>query len=289
VKSPAWDAGGIRLAFIITDAPPHLDYQDETYTYVEAARDAAKAGIKVFSVGTGSLDLQGELILRQISQYTYAKYIFLTYGERGESEGGVTGSVSHHTGANFQTDKLEAIIIRFAKEELSHFTGQSESVEEDFFQAVKVEDEAKADTLSKLFDMAISQIVDYASISIEAGTPAAALPMAPQAGASAGDAEYFTAQLVQSLAKASAFTAVERKDLQAVMKELEIQASGLADEANAVKLGKMIGARMLIAGTLFDRGKNYEVFLKLLRVETGEILSVTKLLVDKALGLTGPR
>jgi hypothetical protein len=43
---------------------------------------------------------------------------------------------------------------------------------------------------------------------------------------------------------------------------------------------------MLISGTLFDRGKNYEVFLKLLRVETGEILSVTKLLVDKALGLS---
>ncbi len=289
VKSAAWDPNGARLAFLITDAPPHLDYPDETYTYVDGAKDAGKAGIKVFTVGTGSLDLQGEFILRQISQYTYAKYIFLTYGEKGESEGGVTGSVSHHTGANFQTDKLEAIIIKFAREEISYFTGQKPEEEEDYFEAVKTADEDKAQTLTKLFDMALSQIVDYASISIQPGTPTAVLPIAPQAGATAADAEYFTAQLVQSLAKNASFKAVERKDLQAVMKELEIQASGITDEKQAVELGKVIGAQMLVSGTLFDRGKNYEIFLKLIRVETGEILSVTKLLADKALGLTGAR
>ncbi len=64
----------------------------------------------------GGLDLGGEYVLRQISQYTYGTYIFLTYGERGESEGGVAGSVSHHTGANYQTDRLEAIIIRLARQ-----------------------------------------------------------------------------------------------------------------------------------------------------------------------------
>ena len=194
--------------------------------------------------------------------------------------------MSHHTGANFQTDKLEAIIIKLAKEELSYLTGQPAAAEEDYFEAVKVNDEEKAVTLSKLFDLSISQIVDYASISIPDGTPAAVLPMAPQAGASATDAEYFTAQLVQSLTKSGTFTAVERKDLQAVLKELEIQLSGAIDESKASKLGKLIGAEMLVSSTLFDKGKTYEIFLKLLRVETGEILSVTKLLVDKGLGVS---
>jgi len=106
-----WSENGVRLAFIITDAPPHLDYKQD-YTYVSAVHDAKRKGIKLFTIGTGGLPIGGEYVMRQISQYTYANYVFLTYGEKGESEGGAPGSVSHHTGENFQTDKLEAIINR---------------------------------------------------------------------------------------------------------------------------------------------------------------------------------
>jgi Mg-chelatase subunit ChlD len=285
MKEVSWDPSGIRMAFIVTDAPPHLDYPDEPYTYVDAAHEARTKGIKIFSVGTGGLDLAGELVLRQLSQYTYAKYIFLTYGEKGESEGGAPGSVSHHTGSNFQTDKLEAIIMRFAKEELSYLTDQPITEEGDYFQATRTSGEEKSETLAKLFDMAISQIVDYAAIRIPEGTPTAALPLVPQGQAERLTAEYFGEQLVQSLARSRAFSAVERKDLQAVMKELELQMSGISDEANAARLGKVIGAQMLLTSAMYDRDANYEVFLKLLRVETGEILSVTKLVVDKKLGL----
>ena len=115
----AWNTDGIRLAWLITDAAFKL-YEDETYRYVNAARDAHKAGIKIFSIGCGGLPVGGEYVLRQISQYTFAKYIFLTYGETGPSEGGSPGSVSHHTGDDFETDKLESIVIHFTEEELSH-------------------------------------------------------------------------------------------------------------------------------------------------------------------------
>ncbi len=86
----SWNRGGVRLAFVITDAAPHLDY-GQSYTYADAARDARAKGIKIFGVGTGGLDLAGEYVLRQVAQYTAAKYIFLTYGEEGESEGGRPG------------------------------------------------------------------------------------------------------------------------------------------------------------------------------------------------------
>ncbi len=285
MKRIAWNPQGIRLAFIVTDAPPHLDYTDQAYTYVEAVKDARSRGIKVFSVGTGGLDLAGELVLRQISQYTYAKYIFLTYGEEGESEGGAPGSVSHHTGANYQTDKLEAIIIRLAKEEIAFLTDQPLEEEGDFFQAVKIPTEEKDQTLAKLFDMAIAQIIDYASIKLPAGVPTGALPVVAQAETGKLNAEYFSEQLVLSLARNKTFAAVERKDMQKILKELELQMSGITEEANAAKVGKVLGAQMLLTGTLFDRKDTYEIFLKLLRVETGEILSVTKLVVDKKLGL----
>ncbi len=74
-----WNKSGIRLSFIITDAQPYLDY-GQAFTYLQAAQEARNRGVKVYSVGTGGLDLMGEYILRQISQYTGAKYIFLTYG-----------------------------------------------------------------------------------------------------------------------------------------------------------------------------------------------------------------
>jgi Mg-chelatase subunit ChlD len=286
----SWNRGGVRLAFVITDAAPHLDY-GQSYTYADAARDARAKGIKIFGVGTGGLDLAGEYVLRQVAQYTAAKYIFLTYGEQAESEGGAPGSVSHHTGANFQTDKLEAIIIRFAKEELAFLSDQPIEAQEEYFQADRVEQEPKGETLEKLFSMAVSQLIDYSSFRIPPETPAAVLPLAPATGELALPAEYFTEALVLSFGRGEAsrrtFRVLERRDLQAVLSELELGLSGLAEEGQAVKAGQLLGARALLLGRLYLKGQSYELFLKLLWVENGEVLSATKALIDRRLGIEG--
>ncbi len=285
-----WNREGVRLAFVITDAAPHLDY-GEDYTYVDAAHEARAKGIKVFGVGTGGLDLAGEYVLRQVAQYTAAKYIFLTYGERGESEGGAPGSVSHHTGANFQTDKLEAIIIRFAKEELAFLSDQPLEEEEDYFQANRVQEEQKGETLEKLFGLAVSQLIDYSTFHIPPNTPAAVLPLAPASGELALPAEYFTEALVMSFGRGEAsrktFRVLERRDLQGILSELELQLSGLAEEGQAAKVGRLLGARVLVVGRLYAKGQSYELFLKLLWVENGEVLSATKALIDRRLGVEG--
>ncbi len=285
INKVKWNRDGIRLSFIITDAPPHLDYEQK-YTYVNAVHDARKAGIKIFSVGTGGLNIMGEYVLRQIAQFTYAKYIFLTYGEKGESAGGHEGSVSHHTGANFQTDKLESIIIRFTKEELSYLTDQPLEEGDAYFQATKIEDEKNEETLQKLFDMAIAQMIDYSTLNIKPGTPASIITLSPGSDALKLNAEYFTEQMALSLNKSKVFKMVERKDIQKILKELELSQTGLVSDENAVKVGKVIGAKMLITGKLYPKADNYEIFLKLLRVETGEVLAVNKLRIDKKLGLS---
>jgi Mg-chelatase subunit ChlD len=286
----SWSRNGIRLAFIVTDAPPHLDY-GQGYTYVDAVHDAREAGIKFFSVGTGGLDLAGEYVLRQVSQYSAAKYIFLTYGETGESEGGAPGSVSHHTGANYQTDKLEAIIIRFAKEELANVLGQPPEGEEDYFQATKVGTEKREETLDKLFTMAVSQLIDYSTFHIPLDTPASVLPLSPADPELNLPAEYFTEQLSLSFSRGEAarrsFRILERKDLQKILDELELQLSGLADEKQAARVGALLGAQVLVVGKLYAKSGSYELFLKLLRVETGEVLSITKAVIDRKLGLEG--
>ncbi len=283
-----WTHQGVRLAFVVTDAPPHLDY-GQSYTYLDAVHQAREKGIKIFTVGTGGLDLMGEYILRQIAQYTAARYIFLTYGERGESEGGSPGSVSHHSGANYQTDKLEAIIIRVAREELSHLTDQPLEEEQDYFTAQGVGDERKEDTLFKLFRMAVSQLLDYSSVRLPAGTAAAVLPLGAAEPDESLQAEYFTEQLLLSFSRAEelkqAFRLVERQDLQRILEEMEVQLSGLSDGETAVRVGRLLGAEVLVGGRLYASAGGYELFLRLMRVETGEILSVTKAVIDAGLGL----
>jgi hypothetical protein len=287
VRGMKWNSGGIRLGFIVTDAPPHLDY-GQAYDYAAAARDAKAAGIKLFGIGTGGLPLEGEYVLRQVAQYTQGKYIFLTYGEAGEASGGKEGSVSHHTGANFTTDKLETVVIRFVKEEIARQSDRPLEYDESYYAAQRVQDESREDTLGKLFAQALQGLSDYSTYRLGPTTRLAVMPLAPAEGAPAGiaaQAEYLGSQLALAASGSKLFTVVERKDLQAILKELELQLSGLADEGAAAKVGKLLGADVLVSGTVFRKGDVYEVFLKLVRVETAEVLSATKAKISADLGL----
>jgi hypothetical protein len=193
--------------------------------------------------------------------------------------------VSHHTGDNFQTDKLETIIIQFAKEEINNVLGAGREGEGDYFSASKVEDEDSAATLQKLFEQAVAQLVDYSTIVIPEKTAATVLPIAPKDASLSVNAEYFGEQLGLSLSRSKTFTMVERKDLQAILDELKLQMTGAVSEKDAVKVGKLAGAKMIVTGSLYGNAENYELFLKLLRVESGEVLSVTKARINKKLGL----
>lgn len=280
-----WDIDGVRLAFVITDAPPQL-YADQNYTYADAAHDARQNGIKFYTVGTGGMDVQGEYPLRQLSQYTGARYIFLTYGERGESAGGTVGSVSHHTGANYETDKLESIIIRFAKEELQYLTAEPIEPIEPYFTATQIPTEERDATLRKLFESAIGQLLSYSSWAIPAGTPTAVVPFHPTEDHLGVQAEYLSEQLLLTMRQGSPgadLRLVERRDLQAILEEIEFQLSGLVEESNVTRVGEFVGAELLITGSLYEAEDAFELFVRLLRVETGEVLAVTKTVIDRDL------
>lgn len=286
IKKMDWNRDGVRLAFVVTDAEPHLDY-GQSYTYASAARDAKAMGIKLYAVGTGGLPLQGEYVLRQISQFTAARYIFLTYGEKGESEGGAVASVSHHTGSNFQTDKLEAIIIRFAREELAYLSDAPLVADDSWFDAKKLGDEKKDVTLGKLFGDSLRNLIDYSTIGLKPDSKAALVPIgvSDEDKALSRQAEYFSEALLLATMKSKPFVIVDRKDLQKILEEQQLQYSGLVDDSKAVKLGSLLGAEVMVTGKLYEKDGKYEIFLKLLRVETGEVLSVTKAKLDEDLGL----
>ena len=279
VDEMAWRDEGIRLAFVITDAPPHLDYPHEM-TYIDAAHAAREKGIKIYAVGTGGLALDGEYILRQISQLTGGAYIFLTYGERGESEGGAPGSVSHHTGTNFTSRTLEAVIITITKNELSHLTPPSSEEESDYFKGVSGIDAPESVT-DTLFTNAVAQLADYAAISLSEKPTVAVLPLASEL--SKPDGEYLSSALLIAATRHPQFTVVERDKRASLIHEITLGLSGLVDEATAAEAGRLTGAQLLMAGRIIMVGTQADVIIRLIRVETGEILSATRIRLGEGL------
>ncbi|MDR2401690.1 MAG: VWA domain-containing protein [Deferribacteraceae bacterium] len=282
LTGPKWIDSGAKLIFLITDAPAHIDYGQQ-FTLLESAKLARAKGIRIHSVGTGGLSVEGEINLRQSAQYTMGKYIFLTYGERGESEGGAPGSVSHHTGENYTSDKLETIIIRFAKEDIAAYSGKPLEEKDDYFEASDGKDGISI--LKELFSSMVAQLASYSPLLITRDTTAAVIPLDTTDKTALSNAEYFTDQLYFAAAEYKGWKSVERKDLQKILNEIKFNLSGLADEASIIKLGELSGAKLLITGSVYIKDDAFEIYLKLIDAETGETLSVTRGKADKRLGI----
>ena len=112
VNDMDWRPDAIRLMFLVADAPPHLDYdQDENY-----AREMVRAreqGIKIFAVASSGLDEQGERVFRQIAQQTMGKFIFILYrtGPQGSLE-------TPHSVEQYTVNRLDSLIVGLIRDEL---------------------------------------------------------------------------------------------------------------------------------------------------------------------------
>ncbi|MDI6740808.1 MAG: VWA domain-containing protein, partial [Candidatus Edwardsbacteria bacterium] len=282
VTGMAWREGACKLVFLVADAPPHF-YDDQSYTYVDAMHDAAGQGIKIITVGASGLNDQGEYVFRQLSHYTMGQFIFLTYGETGEVSGGGTARVSHHTGSNFQTENLDAIIVRIIKQELAHYGDGTIEPDQEYFETIVSTGVDKEDVLKELFAEGIRQLLDYSIVRIDAATPAAVMPVTFSDEGLRPFAEVLEDKIVLNLAPLKAFRLLERKDLRQIMEEQKLSLTGAFDDTKTIEVGKLIGAKALILPKL-HRGKDkLELYLKLVKVETGEIMSITLLKLDESL------
>lgn len=103
-----WDAGeSVRLMFVVGDAPPHMDYQQDV-PYTTHMIKAAKRGIKIYPLGASGLDARGEYVFRQMAQFTGGKFLFVTYG----------GQTSHQVGP-VQENNLDDLVVGIVKAELA--------------------------------------------------------------------------------------------------------------------------------------------------------------------------
>ena len=110
----SWRPHSIKLLFLLADAPPHLDYpQDQDY-----AREMARAqqeGVKIFTVASSGLDVQGEYIFRQLAQQTMGRFVFILYSTPPQGE----LTTPHEVGDDYSVENLDRLIVRLITEELA--------------------------------------------------------------------------------------------------------------------------------------------------------------------------
>lgn len=105
-----------KLAFLVADAPPHLDYRGDA-SYADSVRDAVAVGLKVHTVAASGLDPAGSLVFRQIAQFTRGRFVFVEYGGDVVASGRAHGVEAQQLAAN----NLDAILYDLVRLEVEGY------------------------------------------------------------------------------------------------------------------------------------------------------------------------
>jgi hypothetical protein len=118
VQRVSWADNAVRLVFLVADAPPHLDYQQD-YDYVNEARAAVAQGVKIYPIAASNSGDQAEYIFRQIAQQTLARFIFLTY-QPGQNSGAPGDTTTHSVDPDaFTVERLDDLVVQVVERELA--------------------------------------------------------------------------------------------------------------------------------------------------------------------------
>jgi len=80
--------------------------------------------------------------------------------------------------------------------------------------------------------------------------------------------------LISELAQNPAARVVEREEIQKLVEEQNLGASGRVDPQTAAKIGKLVGAKYVVLGSFIDFYGDFRVDARLVNVETSEIVKV---------------
>jgi TolB-like protein len=84
------------------------------------------------------------------------------------------------------------------------------------------------------------------------------------------------AMLISELAQNRNVRLVDRGDIQRLLDEQGPAVAERVDRETAVKIGKLVGARYVIAGTFIDLYGDFRIDARIIDVETGEIIKVVR-------------
>ena len=92
-------------------------------------------------------------------------------------------------------------------------------------------------------------------------------------GVTEDEAKILTQRLTSEMIALEVYQVIERKEMKRLLEEQKFQYSGCVDMKCAVEIGKMIGTKYMVVGSISKVGKTYSVDSRLISVETGESYS----------------
>ena len=85
---------------------------------------------------------------------------------------------------------------------------------------------------------------------------------------------FATEEIILQLVKTRQFRVVDRDSVETLLKEQNFQYSGMVSDETMVSIGKFIGASVIITGQILPRGRRVDLSLRILDVETAEIINL---------------
>ena len=92
---------------------------------------------------------------------------------------------------------------------------------------------------------------------------------------------YVTDALTQAVFEAGNVRIIERANLEKILKEQKFQSSGLVDDNSAKAIGKIAGVDYVCYGDMKDIGEEITVNARIVDVESGEVLAISRTTVEK--------
>lgn len=113
-----------RMAFVIGDAPPHLDYQDNL-DYAKEMKSASHKGVQLFTVAASGMDQLGQIVWRQMAAFTGGSEMFVLRGGAGPQSTGGGDPIASCGGTQQQyaSGNLDELILGKIKRELKALDG----------------------------------------------------------------------------------------------------------------------------------------------------------------------
>ena len=270
VQKMDWAKDACKLSFLLADAPPHLDY-DQDFTYLDAALAANRKGIKIYSVGASGLNIPGEYVFRQLSALTYSEFIFLTYGESGESDGTGTGKVSHHTGGNYESQRLDDLVVNSVKKELSYQLPAERIARRSFDPGLQ------EGYLKIRLDNLWIQIIKGMKETMTEEPVAVLAPIETPEEELFDLALYLQQMSTVTLLENYRLKIVERERLEEILEEMGLSLTGILEEGDFETLFRLLKSNIIFIGDLNYAGMDPVIFMRAVSTETGALLAAARI------------
>lgn len=85
----------------------------------------------------------------------------------------------------------------------------------------------------------------------------------------------------REISRSTYFILTERKNLDKIMKEIELSLSDIASGESSVKVGEIMGAEILLAGSITEAGDNFILNGRLIDVESGVVIGAESVPVPR--------